>query len=88
MTEDGWRVLIGSEVRKRIARMPPEDATRILKALHGLASGPPFPGDVKRLRGRPEWRLRVGGWRVLFRIDAQNKTLVAVDAGPRGDVYK
>ncbi len=42
-------------------------------------------GDVKRLKGRPGCRLRVGDWRVIF--DETVDTIVVVAVGHRRDVY-
>jgi mRNA interferase RelE/StbE len=41
--------------------------------------------NVKRLQGRSDYRLRVQGWRVIFRIEAG--VLWIDDIGPRGSVY-
>jgi mRNA interferase RelE/StbE len=43
-------------------------------------------GDVKRLRGRPGARLRVGDWRVVFY--QENETIVVVGVGHRRDIYE
>jgi mRNA interferase RelE/StbE len=42
-------------------------------------------GDVKRLRGAPGCRLRIGGWRVIFIEDARSITVIAV--GNRKEIY-
>lgn len=42
--------------------------------------------NVKRLRGRPEYRLRVQDWRVIFRIE--DGVLWIDDIGPRGAIYE
>ena len=51
-----------------------------------LAGGPSASRpNVKKLQGRPEYRLRVQDWRIIFRIE---DGIVWVDAvGPRGSVY-
>jgi len=59
----------------------------ILKALEKLPDDP-FILDFKALRGRTDWRLRVGAWRILLRIDADAKVIVVHDLGPRADIYK
>ena len=42
-------------------------------------------GNVKKLQGRPESRLRVQDWRVIFRVEG---TVLYVDEiGPRGSIY-
>ena len=42
-----------------------------------LASWPDCPGDIKRLQGRDDYRLRVGDHRLIFDID-QNGTPIIV----------
>ena len=42
-----------------------------------LASWPDCPGDIKRLQGRDDYRLRVGDHRLIFEID-QNGTPIVV----------
>lgn len=52
-----------------------------------LAIDPLSPNaNVKRLRGRPEHRLRVQDWRVIFRIE--ESILWIDDIAPRGSVYE
>jgi mRNA interferase RelE/StbE len=41
--------------------------------------------NVRKLQGRPEYRLRVQDWRVIFRIDAG--ILWVDEIGPRGSIY-
>jgi mRNA-degrading endonuclease RelE of RelBE toxin-antitoxin system len=47
-------------------------------------------GDVRRLRGRgePEWRLRVGGWRVRFVYSYTDNDIVVKRVLPRGSAYR
>ena len=42
-------------------------------------------GDVKRLRGAPGCRLRIGDWRVIFIEVARSITVIAV--GNRKEIY-
>jgi mRNA interferase RelE/StbE len=42
-------------------------------------------GDVKRLKGRPEARLRVGDWRIIFYVEGS--TIVVVAVGHRSEIY-
>jgi mRNA interferase RelE/StbE len=42
-------------------------------------------GDVKRLKGRDESRLRVGDWRVIFYED--QGTIVVAAVGHRREIY-
>ena len=51
-----------------------------------LAADPTTLGpNVIRLEGRPEYRLRVQDWRIIFAIE--DDVLRIVEVGPRGSVY-
>ncbi|MCG2758415.1 MAG: type II toxin-antitoxin system RelE/ParE family toxin [Desulfobacteraceae bacterium] len=82
-----WQVIITPNVKKRLAKLRRPERERILQALVDLKKDP-FHQDVKSLKGRPEWRLRVGQWRVILRVDSDNLVIVALALGARGDVYK
>lgn len=41
-----------------------------------------------RLRGRPEYRLRVGDYRVIYEFDLQKNALYLVALGHRREVYR
>ncbi|WP_241681884.1 type II toxin-antitoxin system RelE family toxin [Cyanobacterium aponinum] len=43
--------------------------------------------DIKKLKGRLEFRLRVGKYRILFIEDIDNNLYVITTIGSRGDVY-
>jgi mRNA interferase RelE/StbE len=51
-----------------------------------LASEPlTLSANIKKLQGRPEYRLRVQDWRIIFRFE--DDILWIDDIGPRGSVY-
>ena len=53
---------------KELARLPAIQQRRIIARVEQLADG--LKGDVKRLTNfTPEYRLRVGDYRILFEID-------------------
>jgi mRNA-degrading endonuclease RelE of RelBE toxin-antitoxin system len=58
----------------------------IIRALEGLATS--GLGDVKALKGalKGRYRLRVGKWRVFFRLD-QPGSVVVTDVDNRGQAY-
>ena len=52
-----------------------------------LAADPEaMAANVKRLQGRPEFRLRVQDWRIIFRVEAG--ILWIDDVAPRGSAYE
>lgn len=60
---------------KDMRSIPKHDAERIMQALEKLRDD--LAGDVKRLTNiTPEYRLRVGDYRVLFEIEQTNQVVV------------
>jgi mRNA interferase RelE/StbE len=60
---------------KDLRKIPKDQASRIADALEDLADG--MKGDIKRLTSfTPEYRLRVGDYRVLFEIEDSSRIVV------------
>ena len=62
-----YRVILPKSVQKELDRLPDELVTRILARLTELEVQP-RPPDVKKLKGRSAWRIRVGDYRVIYEI--------------------
>jgi len=71
-----------------LAIMPKNIARRFLSAFVALALGRATGLDIKKLTGRDGYRLRIGGWRALYRIDKNQLIIEVVKIGARGDIYK
>jgi mRNA interferase RelE/StbE len=70
-----YEIELKPRARKDLQRMPKDDAARVVNALEKLADD--LAGDVKRLTDfAPEYRLRVGDYRVLFDIENSNHVVV------------
>jgi mRNA interferase RelE/StbE len=82
-----WQYIVLKPAQKYLERMQPDEQLRIIEALDGLVvNSENF--DIKPLQGRPESRLRVGKYRILFVKDEENQIYVVTTIGSRGDVYK
>lgn len=46
----------------------------------------PRSGDIRKLNS-PQWRLRIGDWRVRFSFDDENQVIVVLRVLPRGRAY-
>lgn len=51
-------------------------------------SNDPRPAKARRLVNRPEWRIRIGDYRILYQIDDRNRTVTIMTVAHRRDVYK
>ena len=78
---------IEKPAEKFILSQPKDAQRRLLQAIALL----PHTGDIKPLQGRKSrglHRLRVGTYRVIFRVEHGQLIVCVVDAGNRGDIYK
>lgn len=84
-----WHVEIAPPARRDIKRLDRQVQARVIEALEGLRAEP-AQGDIKRLTGiqPPEWRLRVGDWRVRFDRDHDARIVRVLRVLPRGRAYR
>ena len=79
------KVKLDGDAVKQYRRLNEPMLGRITSAIDGLKKDPP-DGDIKMLKGNSGFRLRVGGYRILFR-DMDNIRFVYRIA-PRGGAYR
>jgi len=74
-------------VRRDIPSIPPAFVDPIMRAIHErLTVLPEGAGKPLRHNLKGCWRLRVGEWRVLYRIDGRSVSVFSIVI--RRDVYK
>ena len=80
-----YRVEYSTEALKSLKRMPRDLALRITSKVADLAVEPRAPSNnVKKLVGRPGYRLRVGNWRVIYELNDAFRVLSVERVAPRG----
>ena len=69
-------------VRDRILK------TRLTLAIARLGDDPRPPG-VKKMAGTDGfWRIRVGDWRIIYRVEDVQLLVLVIKMAPRGGVYR
>ena len=68
-------------------KLPVEVYDRVDSAILELADDPRPPGRT-RLRGRDEWRIRVGDYRIVYGRDAERHVVEILTGAHRRDVYR
>jgi mRNA interferase RelE/StbE len=80
-----YQVELKPKAVKDLKRIPKEDGKRIVDKLKILEDN--LRGDVKKLTNyTPEYRMRVGDWRILFEIE--DEKIVVYRIRHRKEVYK
>ena len=84
-----YQLTLRRQAVKALRRMPRQEAGRIRSVLDKLADAPDREDlDIAPLRGRPGYRLRVGGVRLLFERDDEAHVIDVLRIAPRGDAYR
>ncbi|MCR6713363.1 MAG: type II toxin-antitoxin system RelE/ParE family toxin [Demequina sp.] len=81
-----YSVVVLPVATREIRKLPPEAKRRVQAVLELLAENP-RPPAARKLVGRPEWRVRTGDYRVLYRIEDEVLTVVVVRAAHRRHAY-
>ncbi|MBA3473004.1 MAG: type II toxin-antitoxin system RelE/ParE family toxin [Rubrobacter sp.] len=68
-------------------RLPAEVYDRLDGAILALADEPRPPGCVK-LKGREDWRIRVGDYRIVYGIDDEQRIVEVLNVAHRRVVYR
>ena len=79
------KVVLEKKAAKYLERLNEPIKSKIGNALIGLSFEPP-QGDIKKLQGRDDYRLRIGKNRILYRIESE--TIIITNIAPRGQAYK
>lgn len=82
-----YNLSIPRSVNKRMERLPTEVYDRLDNAILALADEPRPPGCVK-LKGRQDWRIRVGDYRIAYGIDDEQRVVEVLNVAHRRDAYR
>jgi len=84
-----YRLIFVPQATKVLRRMPINTAAIIREKLDFLAQNPYAPNpNVKKLKGRAGYRLRVGDWRVFYTLHDTELEIFVIKIAPRGGAYK
>lgn len=84
-----YTVLVSPPAEKELAAVKDRVLNQRLKrAIAKLGDDPRPPGCIK-MQGNPEaWRVRVGDWRIIYRIEDDRLVVLVVKVAVRGGVYE
>lgn len=79
-----YEVKFEKAAQKFLEKQSKPQRVRLYKAIYKLPEGT----DIKKLKGSDLLRLRVGDYRVLYRIEEEIEIITIENIDNRGDVYK
>lgn len=81
------RIIYNRPALKALRLMPVAAASRIRAKIEQYACDlASLAANIRKLQGRPGYRLRVGDYRVIF--DEDGLVLDILEIGPRGSIYE
>ncbi len=82
-----YALVIERAAQKSLAKISPPYRDRVIRAIEELATDP-RPQGVKKLRHREAWRLRVGGYRVIYEIHDDDVMVLVIRIRHRREAYR
>lgn len=83
-----YGVVFARSARKELQNLDPQVARRIIKEIEALVTDP-RPSGVVKLEGATDlWRIRIGQWRVVYRVSDRDRLVDIVAIRHRSDVYR
>ncbi len=84
-----FKISYTKEAEKSLLRMPRNTAKLIREKLDVIAANPfANHANAKKLQGREGYRLRVGDWRVIYKVVNEQLVIIVLKVASRGEVYK
>lgn len=83
-----YGVVFARSARKELQNLDPQVARRVLRQIEALVANP-RPSGVVKLEGATDlWRIRVGEWRVVYRISDRDRLVDVIAVRHRSDAYR
>jgi mRNA-degrading endonuclease RelE of RelBE toxin-antitoxin system len=82
-----YEVIISDRAKKRLGKLPRAIADDIVRKIYWLTEN---ADDIahERLKGRREYSLHCGQYRIPYSLDRENKMITIEDIGKHDEVYR
>lgn len=84
----GYKITFARSARKELQALPIDVGERVLVKVESLAENARPAGCKKLSGGMNLWRLRVGQYRIIYKIDDNSRLVDVVVVRHRRDVYR
>ena len=82
------KIEFGTKTLKFLSKLDRDGKERVFKRIKELGNDP-FPSDVKKIKGeRNVYRIRIGAFRVLYKIISKSDTILVFRVDKRSRVYR
>ena len=83
-----FRIEVSATAEKQLRKLRREDQIRVLRAIQPLATEPTPPGS-RKIHGYDDvFRIRVGTYRLLYRVVGRRLVIIILKIGHRREIYR
>ena len=83
-----YRIEVKQKAYKELARIQPSIGTRILNSIEALISNPRPRQSRKLAESENSYRLRVGDYRIIYKINETEKLITVFRIAHRREAYR
>lgn len=82
-----YKIQVKRSAEKELAEIPKNELLKILDKIKTLSDDPHPSGSIK-LTNQDKYRVRVGNYRVLYKVEINILTIFVVKIGHRKNIYR
>jgi len=83
-----YRITFKASADKSLDKVPKPLQSRVIRKIQSLAAEPRPSGSVKLSGSDDLWRVRIGDWRVVYRVDDKEQAVDVRIIAHRREVYR
>jgi mRNA interferase RelE/StbE len=81
-----YQVVVPAKIGRKLTEIPEPELLRIVGAIEILSENP-YPPNAAKLSGVDAYRIRIGGYRIIYEIRQTELIILLVDLGDGKEVY-
>lgn len=82
-----YKIQVKKSAEKELGKIPKKELIKILNKIESLSNNPYPVGSIK-LTNEEKYRIRVGNYRVLYKVEDNILTVFVVKVGHRKEIYR
>jgi mRNA interferase RelE/StbE len=82
-----YKVEVRRRVQRRLDKLPQSDYQKVISAIQDLMHTP-RPRGIEKVKSTGLWRIRQGGYRIIYAIDDDAHLVTIVRVGHRREIYR
>lgn len=83
-----YEIQLSPAAASKLKKFDPQVHRRVQAAIELLADDPRPPAATQLVGGEGEWRVRTGGYRIIYEIVDQRLVVLVINIGHRRDAHR